>query len=166
MYWLAIRLLLSAQHDRTIADKIGLEEPLQILYYALITRYLEVIADHAENIARHAIEFKTHGRGKASRQVMSRITNLSELTQSVFLKAVDCVFTRDIEIANNVLEITKVIRNEHESLMKELPEFPVLRTVVLYLARIADNGASIAVIAINRALEKPSKVCSVSIAES
>ena len=161
MYWLAIRLLLSAQHDRTIADKIGLEEPSQILYYTLITRYLELIADHAENIARRAIEFKTHGRGKVSKQALNKITNLSELTQNVFLKAMDCVFSRDVEIANNVLEITKVIRNEHESLMRELPESPILRTVVLDLTRIADNGAGIAVIAINRALEKTSKICSI-----
>jgi len=162
MYWLAIRLLLSAQRDRVIADKIGLEEPAHILYYALITRYLEMIADYAEDIARRAIEFKTHGRERALKQVMSKIVNLSELAQNVFLKAMDCVFNGDIAIANNVLEITKVIRNEHEKLMKEFPESPFLRTVVLDITRIADNGAGIAVIAINRALEKASKICSVS----
>jgi len=162
MYWLAIRLLLSAQHDRVIADKIGLEEPSQILYYTLITRYLEMIADHAESIARRAIEFKSHGKERTSKNAMRRIINLSELAQSVFLKAMDCVFSRNIEIANNVLEITKVIRNERERLMEELPESPILRTVVLDLTRIADNGAGIAVIAINRALEKTSKICSVS----
>jgi len=161
MYWLAIRLLLSAQRDRVVADKIGLEEPLQILYYGLITRYLEMIADHAENIARRAIEFKTRGKERVSKHAMRRIVNLSELAQNVFLKAMDCVFSRNIEIANNVLEITKVIRNEHERLMEELPESPILRTVVLDLTRIADNGAGIAVIAINRALEKPSKICSI-----
>jgi hypothetical protein len=73
----------------------------------------------------------------------------------------DCVFTRNIEIANNVLEITKVIRNERERLMEELPNSPTLRTVVLDLTRIADNGAGIAVIAINRALEKTSKICAI-----
>jgi len=161
MYWLAIRLLLSAQRDRVIADKIGLEEPSQILYFTLITRYLEMIADHAENIARRAIEFKTHGKERVSKNAMRRITNLSELAQNVFLKAMDCVFSRNIEIANNVLEISKVIRNEHERLMEELPESPILRTVVLDLTRIADNGAGIAVIAINRALEKASKICAV-----
>jgi len=157
MYWLAIRLLLSAQHDPTIADKIGLEDPSHIVYYALIARYLELIADHAEDIARRAVELRTHGKERASKQVMSRIINLSDLAQNVFLKAVDCVFSGDIETANNILEITKVIRYEHERLMKELPESPILRTLVLEVVRIADNGAGIAVIAINRALEKPSK---------
>jgi len=166
MYWLAIRLLRSAQRDRTISDKIGLEEPSQIVYYVLIARHLELIADHAENIAKRAIEFKTRGKEKIGREMMSKVINLGEMAQNVFVKAVDCVFSGDIEIANNVLEITKVIRNEHERLMKEIPESPILRTVFLELARIADNGAGIAVIAINKTLEKPGKICSVKTSET
>ena len=158
MYWLAMRLLLSAQRDRVVADKIGLEEPSHILYFALISRYLEVIADHAENIARRAIDFKSAER-KGGRHAMRDVVSLSELAHNVFLKAMDCVFTGDIDLANNVLEIAEVIGREHERLMKEFPELPVLRTVILELARIADTGAGIAVIAINKALEKSSKIC-------
>jgi phosphate uptake regulator len=159
MYWLAIRLLLSAQRDRVVADKIGLEDPLQLIYYGLITRYLEMIADNAQNIARRAIEFKSNRKEKAGKATMRKIVNLSELAQNIVLKAMDCVFTGNIEIANNILEISRVIRTEHELLMEELPESPILRRVVPELTRIADNGAGIAVIAINRALEKPSKIC-------
>ncbi len=160
MYWLAIRLLLSAQRDRTVADKIGLDEPSHILYYALISRYLEVIADHAENIARRAIEFKGNER-RGGKHSIRDIVNLSELAHNVFLKSMDCVFTGDIDVANNVLEITRVIGNESEKLMRDLPQMPILRRIVLELARIADTGAGIAVIAINKALEKSSKICSI-----
>jgi phosphate uptake regulator len=127
--------------------------------------YIEFIADHSEDIARRAIEFQTHGKEKPSRQLMSRVTSMGELTHNAFLKAMDCVFSGDIQVANNVLEITKVIRSEHERLMKELPELPILRIVLLELARIADYVAGIAVMAINRALEKPSKISSVRISE-
>jgi len=159
MYWLAIRLLLSAQRDRMVADKIGLEEPTHILYYALIARYLEVIADHAESIARRAVEFK--GERKGGRQALRDIGNLSELVHNVLLRSMDCVFSGDIDVANNVLEITRVIGTESEKLLKALPEMPILRTIVLELAIIADTGAGIAVIAINKALEKSSKICSI-----
>jgi hypothetical protein len=57
------------------------------------------------------------------------------------------------------MEIARTIRDEHESLMNELAQLPLQRTVVLELNRIADHGASIAVIAINKALEKPTKIC-------
>jgi len=159
MYFLSLRLLLSAQRDRTIGDKIGIEESSQILYYGLITRYLELIADRSEYIARRTIEFQTRGKEKTSRHFLTRIANMGELAHNVFLKAMDCVFTGDIEVANNLLEIARVIRNEHEKLLKELSELPIMRTVVLELNRIADHGSSIAVIAINKALEKPSKIC-------
>jgi phosphate uptake regulator len=90
---------------------------------------------------------------------MNRIVNMGELSHNVFLKAMDCVFTGDIEVANNLLEMARVIRDEHERLLKEIPELPILRTVVLELNRIADHGASVAVIAINKALEKPTQIC-------
>jgi len=159
MYWLALRLLLSAQRDRTMSDKIGLEDPSQILYFTLITRYLELIADRSEYIARRAIELQTRSKERASKPLMNRIANMGELAHNVFLKAMDCIFSGDIEVANDLLEMARAIRNEHDSLMKELPELPTLRTVVWELDRIADHGASIAVIAINKALEKPSKIC-------
>jgi len=159
MYWLALRLLISAQRDRTMADKIGLEEPSHILYYGLITRYLELIGDRSEYIARRAIEIHTHSKEKLSKEFMTRISNMGELAHSVFLKAMDCIFNGNIEVANDLLEIARTIRQEHDSLMKELPLHPPFRAITWELDRIADHGASIAVIAINKALEKPSKIC-------
>lgn len=165
MYWLAIRLLLSAQQDHVVADKIGLEDPLQLIYFGLITRYLEMIADNAQSIAKRAIDLKNRSKERVNKSVMRKVVNLSELSQNVVLKAMDCVFTGNIEIANNILEISRVIRSEHEKLMEELPESPIMRRVVLELTRIADNGAGIAVIAINRSLEKPSKICAITTSE-
>jgi len=159
MYWLALRLLVSAQRDRTTADKIGLEEISHILYFTLIIRYLELIADRSEYIAEMAIELQTRGKERASKQLVTRIANMGELTHNVFLKAMDCVFNGNIEVANDLLEMARVIRDEHESLMNELAQLPLQRTVVMELNRIADHGASIAVIAINKALEKPTKIC-------
>jgi len=158
IYWLTMRLILSAQRDRIIADKIGLEEPSQVLYYALVAKNLELIADHTEDIARRTIEFHNSVKEKTSKNMMNRIINVGEMTHNVFLKAIDCVFRGDIQVANNVLEITKVLRSEHERLMKELPELSIQRIVLLDLAKIADIGAGIAVIAISKALEKPSEV--------
>jgi len=160
MYWLAMRLLLSAQRVRSTAKKIGLEDPLQVLYIGLVLRNLELIADHAANIARNVVELQKY-KGKISKRVIARIFNISELTHTVFQKAIKCFFTGDMEIANSVLEMRKAIKAEDETLMKELPEVPHLRCITIGLTRIADSGADIAVVAINRALEKSNKMCSV-----
>jgi len=160
MYWLAMRLLLSAQRVRSTAKKIGLEDPLQVLYIGLVLGYLELIADHAANIARNVIELQKY-KDKISRRVIERISNISDLVHTVFQKAVKCFFTGDMEIANGILEMRKAIKAEEETLMRELPEVPHLRCITVGLTRIADSGADIAVIAINRALEKSNKMCSV-----
>jgi len=160
VYWLAMRLLLSAQRVRAIAEKTGLEDPLHILYYGLIIRHLELIADYSEDIARAAIEFEECFKEKVSKHIADRIDNLSQLAHNIFLKAMDCFFTGDVKIAHNLLEIRREIKKEREVLMRELPGVPHLRAVVLALTRIADNGGGIAVMAINKALEKPSKICS------
>lgn len=160
VYWLATRLLLSAQRSRAIAEKIGLEEPLQILGFGMILKYLELIADYAENIARTAIELEGY-KDRIGKQVMQRISHVSELVNNLFQKAMECVFTADVIIANSLLEIRNTVEEEEERLMRELPEIPHLRATALNLRMMADNGAGIAAIAINRALEKRSKaICS------
>ena len=152
-------LLFSAQRIRAIAEKIGIEDPLQILHYGLTLVYLELIADYTEKIAKRAISFEEH-KDKVNEHAMVMISNISGLAHAIFQKATDCFFSGDIKIANSVLEARKVIKMEEDRLMRELPEIPHLRAIALCLTRIADRGAGIAVIAINRALEKPSKICS------
>lgn len=58
MYWLALRLLLSAQRVQAVAEKIGLEKSSQIPGNRLILKYLETIADCAECIAKRVIELR------------------------------------------------------------------------------------------------------------
>ncbi|MEM3551139.1 MAG: hypothetical protein QXV01_08640, partial [Candidatus Bathyarchaeia archaeon] len=68
-----------------------------------------------------------------------------------------CIFSGDIKAANGILEMHKVFEDRVEKLMQELPQIPYLRAIISSLDNIADLGASIAEIAINRALERPSK---------
>ena len=159
LYWLAVRLLISAQRVRAVAEKIGLEDPLQTLDYVLILRCLECIADDAENIARRTIELQKY-KENISKQVIERIYSISEPAHNIFQKAMDCIFTGDIKIANSVLEMRDVIKMEEERLMRELPKIPHLRAIAWGLTRIACRGACIAEIAVNRVLKKPSKICS------
>jgi len=156
IYYLAVRLLLSAQTNPDIAEKIGVTDMLFIPATRLILQYLELIADYSEDIAKKiiALEIRRH---ELPKEVVERIYHLSELTQTIFQKALDCVFTRDIRVANGVLEMREVLETESDRLMQELPEIPYLRAMVSCLNKIADLGSTIADIAINRSLEKPIK---------
>jgi len=159
MYLLAMRLLISAQRRREVAEEIGLTDPLHILYFGLMLRYLELIADYAEEIARRVIELLQRYKDKLPKWVIEKIGNLNDLAHDLVMKSVDCFFIGDIKIANSLLEMRTFIELERDRLMQELPEIPHLRLILWNITRIADNGKGIALIAINNALERKTKIC-------
>jgi phosphate uptake regulator len=156
IYYLAVRLLLSAQMKPDIAEQIGATDVLFIPATRLILQYLELIADYSEDMAKKIIDIQIY-RGRLASDIVEGIYHLSELTQTIFQKAVDCVFTGDVKVANGVLELQKVLEIESDTLMREAPEIPYLRAIISCLNKIADLGAAVADIAINRALESPGK---------
>ncbi|HUV98243.1 MAG TPA: phosphate uptake regulator PhoU [Candidatus Paceibacterota bacterium] len=160
MCMLAMRLLISAQRKREVAEGIGLTDPLYILYYGLMLRSLELIADYAEEIARRVITLLRKYKDRLPKWVIERLSNLNDLAHDLVAKSVDAFFIGDIKIANSLLEMLTFIELERDRLMQELPELPHLRSILWDINRIADNGAGIALIAINNTLEKKTKICS------
>jgi phosphate uptake regulator len=156
IYYLSVRLLLSAQIKPEIAEQIGATDLVFIPANRLILQHLELIADYAEDMAKKVIALEIR-RDNISKDIAERICHLGELAQTIFQKALDCVFARDLKVANGVLEMRAVLERESDEYMQELPEIPYLRAMIMCLNKIADLGATIADIAINRALEKPSK---------
>jgi phosphate uptake regulator len=158
VYWLIARLLLSSQRFKDIAEKTGLNEPSHILDIRMISKYLETIADYAECIAKRVIELEKY-KEDIGAETIRKLSQLSELARAIFQKAMDCIFSGDMKIANAALEMRKVVDMEEERLMRELPDIPHLGAVSFCLTRIAESGAGIAVIALDRALEKPNDLC-------
>ncbi|UCF58412.1 MAG: phosphate uptake regulator PhoU [Candidatus Bathyarchaeota archaeon] len=161
MYLLAMRLLISAQRRRKVAEEIGLKDPLHILYFGLMLRYLELVADYAEEIARRVIELLEKYKDRLPKHIVERIGNVNDLAHDLVLKSVDAFFIGDIKIANSVLEMLTFVELERDRLMQELPEIPHLRLILWNITRIAHNGAGIALTAINNVLERKTKICSV-----
>jgi phosphate uptake regulator len=159
MYLLAMRLLISAQRRREVAEEIGLKDRLHILYFGLMLRYLELIADYAEETARRVIELLQKYKDRLPKWVIERINNLNDLAHDLVLESVDCFFIGDIKIANSLLEMQAFMKLERDRLTQELPEIPHLRLILWNISRVADNGKSIALIAINNALERKTKIC-------
>ncbi|MGB9959640.1 MAG: PhoU domain-containing protein [Candidatus Bathyarchaeales archaeon] len=156
IFYLAVRLLLSAQVKPDIAEQVGATDILFIPATRLILQQLELIADYSEDMAKKIGNVGVY-RNKITDETVQEIYHLGELTQTIFQKAVDCIFTGELKVANGVLEMQQVLEMEADRLMRELPEIPYLRAIISCLSKIAGLGASIADIAINRALEKPSK---------
>lgn len=159
MFLLAMRLLISAQRKKEIADAIGLKDPIHVLYFGLMLRYLELIADYAEETARIVASLIQEDKIKLPKWAIDRINNYNELAHDLVMKSVNCFFTGDIKIANNLLQTFTVVEQERDRLTKELPETPRLCCLLWNISRIAHSGAGIAIKAINNALEKQTQIC-------
>ena len=63
----------------------------------------------------------------------------------------------DIKVANSLLQLKETIEIECNKFLQVAPVVPHLRSIVSTLQKIADKGATIAEIAINRSLETHGK---------
>ncbi|MEM2638588.1 MAG: phosphate uptake regulator PhoU [Candidatus Bathyarchaeia archaeon] len=156
IYYLATRLLLYVQRKPALAEQMGITDIILIPALRLILQSLELIGDYSEDIAKKVLALKTY-RNRISEDMIKKIYELGEAVQTVFQRAIDCIFTGDIKLANSVLEMKRSLKDGAERLMHELPEIPYLRAIVSGLANIANVGGISADIAINKALLEHSK---------
>jgi len=164
MYWLALRLLLSAQANPSIASKIGLNESLPIVGNRLIAKNLETIADYADNAAHNALSLLQEGH-KVSPTVIKRLKKLNDTSAGIVQDALSCIFARDIHLANRAIEAKEAVEQAENDIQAEIlnhtdpAAVAALRSIAWSLRRIAEYGSEIAVIGINRYLERPSNLC-------
>lgn len=168
MYLLIVRLLLSAQLDPEIARKIGVENRLEVVGDRLIAKFLETIADYAEIIAKHVLGILEKG-GRIPSAWHRALEDLSGLAFTICDNAMSCVMNGDIALASAAIEAKNVVTAEEEALMDQMAAgvdgepapllCPDLRAVAWGFRRIAEHGAKIAEIGINRTLSRPSRIC-------
>ena len=164
LYWLALRLILTAQADPEVAEKIGLRHQLPIVGNRLICKNLEHVADYADNIARNALDIMAMDI-ELDDKLVRRLRRCSDIAGSIVADGLSCIFSHDIRLANKAIEA----RDEVEALESQIldhtlrtGEDPALvasvRAIAWSLRRIAEYGSEIAVIGINRYLERDSTI--------
>ncbi|MGQ0536997.1 MAG: PhoU domain-containing protein [Methanobacteriota archaeon] len=165
MYWLCLRLLLAAQTDRTLAEKLGIRGYLPIVGNRLIAKNLETIADYAESIARNA-ENLIESRVALEDAHVDRLRRVSELASQSVHDALGCVISHDLKLANSSIAAKEKVEAEDEGLLQDFVDgkyTPLatsnLRGIAWGLRRIAEYGSEIALVGFNRYLERETSLC-------
>lgn len=165
MYWLILRLLLIAQTDPVLAERMGLKEQLPIVGNRLIAKALENIADYGEIMGRNTLELLEQGK-KVDPMLLEHFRRVGDASGKVVADALAGVFTHDVKLANRAIENAAAIELDAENLAAEVHgkvRDPVLvanlRAIAFAMRRVAEHGSEIAVIGINRYLERPSAIC-------
>ncbi|HVL87347.1 MAG TPA: PhoU domain-containing protein [Candidatus Thermoplasmatota archaeon] len=165
MYWLTLRLLLSAQMDPVLAEKVGFTETLPILGNRLISKNLETIADYGESIAHNVLHLLDQ-RKRPEEPLVHRFKVVSDSAAKVVADGLAGVFTRDVKLVNRAIELANQVEKDVDNLVQDCydkVEDPIaladLRAIAWSLRRIAEFGSEIAIIGFNRYLERSSAIC-------
>lgn len=164
-YWLSLRLLLTAQLDPGLAQTIGLHDQLPIVGNRLICKNLEHIADYADNLARSVLDILGNGT-HLDDAVIKRIQRASHVAGGIVQDGLSCIFQHDLRLANKAVEAASEVEDLENEILTDIlshHDDPSLvasvRSMIWSIRRIAEYGAEIAVIGINRYLERESVLC-------
>ena len=164
MYWLILRLVLSAQLDEALVETLGMRSRLEIPGYRAIARDLETVADRCEHIARAVLELLAL-KVELSPAMAKHLKEMTAAVVEVYGKAIGGLLSRDLTQANEAIHKQAAItKKEHEFVRMYLKDYKDPKVVIPFreivngIAETSDYAKSIAVIAFNRYLERPSNV--------
>ncbi len=165
MYWLIVRLVLSAQQDDSLITKLGMGSRLNNAGYRLISKELETVADCATHIAENVLDLIDR-QGEYDWSLLRALKEAADEATTLYGNGLAALITRDIKLANKTVLASKKMETKlqefHKALfssVEEPQELLALKTIVDNLSRITGYSNSIANIAFNRYLERASPVC-------
>lgn len=164
LYWLILRIIEIAQTDPDIAEKVGVDDPRHLSEYKVIIGLLEDVADHLENVAKHFLTL-TKLNIKPSKKIIEDLHQIGEISLGIFSGAFESIITDDLKKASKLIEDSNRFEGEEEKIVSRIiketrdPEMAAhIRSMTIAFWGISDHGASIAQMAINMYVGKPSKV--------
>lgn len=155
LYWMTVKQFNLIQADRSLAERIGIDiyESMSLM---LVARMMERIGDHAEKIARHALEVE--GK-KESERDLGKIVKLSKDALDTLRASIEGYFLRDISASNATIDHAEELVRQADHLFPELQALSgkgaVTKTSVLdSVVRTMMYSTDIAELAINEGMRE------------
>ncbi|HTD81780.1 MAG TPA: phosphate uptake regulator PhoU [Thermoplasmata archaeon] len=164
MYWLILRLILLAQMDEALVEKLGMRSRLEIAGNRAIARDLEVVADHCYDIAGAVKELIEQDQAIPA-SVLKALQRLADVIGRAYGKALGALLSRDLKQANEALllsdDLSARVQDLSQAVMRGLRDpqgaLPFGR-IYSGFVHVGGYARSIALIAFNRYLEKPTNL--------
>jgi phosphate uptake regulator len=151
LYFLTLRQLRLACQNPDLAQRLELE-PLNCLDYESVIKRIEHIADHAERMAGYVLDLADV---KINNGIIEGLMDVNNDSLRIHTGAMEALFTGNMELANNVINLRAGIRKKRDGLGKHLVSESVavnikVNAMLDSMERIADYGTDIAEVAINQ----------------
>jgi phosphate uptake regulator len=165
MYWLILRLVLTAQMDNRVADQLGIRDPREILQYHLLCSQLETVGDHCAIIAGSVKELIA-SQARIPEKLRRHYLAQADLIERMYHHALNGLLRLDLTQANEAIVLgrelaerdTEIIRTVVKE-VREPREVIPLRVISGRMARIGEYAVSIALMAFNRYLVRSTPLC-------
>ena len=160
MYWLILRLILLAQTDEALVERLGMRSRLEIAGNRAIARDLEEAADHCYAIASQVRDVIAMDLALPA-SLLKALQATAELIGRAYGKALGALLSRDLKQANEALRLCAELQAQQGELVrlvmrgvKDARGILPLGTIYTHLAQVGGYARSIALIAYNRYLER------------
>jgi phosphate uptake regulator len=171
MYWLIVRLVLSAQQDDSLINKLGMETRLNNAGYRLISKELETVADCAETIAKNVIDLIDR-QAEFEWSLLRTLKEIADEAAALYGNGLAALITRDLKLANKTVNASRQLEARLQDFLKVLfksvedpQELLAMKTIVDSLSWIAEYSHSISNVAFNRYLERSTPLCKAVVSE-
>ncbi len=159
VYFLATRLLLQSVEDKAIAERVGLENPRNIVGDRLVVKALEEVGDYAQDMARSAR--KLNDLGYHNEQVNKEIAAFHERIKKIGSLAMHSLFGHDVIAANNAIveyeNLAEMMEGVDSDLDRKLESMPAagapLKSIVNCLKQTGRYYTIASETMINRSVE-------------
>jgi phosphate uptake regulator len=166
IYWLIVRQLILATTKLSAARDIGVANPQHALGNRIVSKYLECIADCAENEAKEVVGIKDEEYDK-HKSVLDEIAEMSKAVKLISENTMKAFVKLDVNLANKSIEDGIRTQARNRKISEKIVDDVSNRNVALAFRSIAWNLTEtarycqmIAEVTINRYLEEPSDLCS------
>ncbi len=161
MYWLILRLVQGPGTEGSLVEEPELRSPLEVTQYQIVDRNLEAFADSGQSVARSVLAL-LDDKANLGPSVPTELKALSGAVEEVYGKAIGGLLSRDVKQVNDAIRAQESAVNHGREIVKTIledirdPKVAIpLRTMLDGILAMFEQGRSIAVIAFNRCLEKP-----------
>ncbi|MDW8021436.1 MAG: PhoU domain-containing protein [Nitrososphaerota archaeon] len=144
-YFIGRQLNLAAELPKVLQE-FRMENAMACLSYAMVTKAIERIGDHASNIASASLSIE----GGIEEQLATEIRNLDERVKNIFLESIAVLLRKDGRAANSIIEKVEDVRKLYAENLEKVttPKISPKKSSLLRMAlgdwmRIAEYSADI-----------------------
>lgn len=156
LYFLAVRQLIMALRNPSLAHSIGIDSPIAVLGYRLVAKALEEVGQHAIALAKESLNVR-HKGALTKKGMVNKLVSLAEDIQGLFTNSVSAFLTLDLKGINSVLDALESMMENIEITERELIEEVedaelslALRISLMHFSAILDAVKIITEVALNK----------------